>query len=465
MSKARKNVFKNQLKPKAIKIDLPADKSYQEEFAQGLGFLPLVWYNGAQVEWNHISGMSIDYINNVPSLSISFKDTFGLMKESGIPLDDTRISIFIYSRNDQVESIHMDFKVIDFSENNELYSIVGILDAKELYLKRFKSYPSMTSFELLQSVAKDAGLGFNSNIDNTSDKMTWINPGNRTITFIKDSLPHTYKSDNTFLYHYVDFYYHMNYIDIEKEIQRDITNELGLNTSGMEQIIKTTEPAVLSKLLLTNDFALKQSNFYFETCTIINNSTKISLNMGYMTKVEYYDELEKSFLAFDIDPITSDATKTIILRGAPQDNKIIKENVDYKYMGPLDMDNVHKNYHYGIIQNQVNLAEMDKIQLIIELPTPNFNIYRFQKIYVFFSNQKTTMARNHVNYRLTGEWLITKISYSFMGMKLRQTVNLTKRHLELSPEEIENESGQTVKPTPEPRTDKNENPIDKELPL
>ena len=54
-----------------------------------------------------------------------------------------------------------------------------------------------------------------------------------------------------------------------------------------------------------------------------------------------------------------------------------KENINLVYSGRLDMDNVHKNYYYAVVQNKINYMELSKIGIVLELPTPNYNLYKF----------------------------------------------------------------------------------------
>jgi hypothetical protein len=467
-TKSIKNVFPNERKAKEIKIELPPNDSYKKEFAESFGNLPMLWYNGTQIEYADIISFELSYVDNLPTLTAKFKDTIGLMKQSGIPLDDTKISLFLNPRTKFLKPIHMDFKIVDFSDDNDIYGITGVIDIKELYLRKFQSYSQKTSYKLYEQIAKDLGLGFNSNIDNTDDKMTWINTGNKLYEFINGVTQHTYKSDETYLIQYIDFYYNLNYVDVEKEMKRDITKELGIANVGIEEVVKTLDQDVLSQNFLSNDFANKQTNFYYEKYTTINNATRISLTKGYLTKLKFYDELKKNFLVFDIDAITSPADEKILLRGAPQDETFFKENINLLYAGRLDMDNVHENYYYAVVQNKINYMELSKIGLIVELTSPNYNFYKFQKVFVIVSNQKASPSKSELNSRLTGQWLISDISFTFIGGNFRQRIELSKRDLELSPEELSKEAPQTspTNQSKEPtQNQNNENPTDQEAPL
>ena len=47
----------------------------------------------------------------------------------------------------------------------------------------------------------------------------------------------------------------------------------------------------------------------------------------------------------------------------------------------MDTENVHKNYYYSETQNQVNLDNMVRICVDLEMGNPNFNLYKFQKVH------------------------------------------------------------------------------------
>ena len=87
---------------------------------------------------------------------------------------------------------------------------------------------------------------------------------------------------------------------------------------------------------------------------------------------------------------------------------------------------MHLNYHYSYVQNIRNIVELDKISLEIDMQSPNYNIYRFQKINVLISNQASTPSQPHINNRLSGEWFITDIKFRYQNGKYSQIVKLIK---------------------------------------
>jgi len=432
------NIFASTLKLEPIKMKMPSNEEDRKEFVKGLGYLPFVWYNGYQINYTDIKYFSLYHDGIIPKCKIVFTDTFNIMKSSGFPLDDTKLQIFINAKSKNLKSIHMEFKIQNFQDNGgNGYTIFGTVNIPQLYLKKYKSYSKKTSSETIQDICKEMSIGFNSNMDNSDDRMTWVNPGKKSFQFLDDIILNSYKSDNSFLIGYIDYYYCFNYVDIEKELNRDTKNDVGVDTSGSSANSNKTEDERITSLALTNDGSFRDSSMYFNKYKVRNDSTSVSLKKGYLTKVKFYEDVNKDFLVFDVDSITSEGTQTVILKGAPQDEKYFKDNYSTVWMGKIDMDNSHKNYNYSVVQNRMNLDDLVKITIDIELPNPNFNLYKFQKIFISFINAAPTPTAGLIQERLKGDWMLVDVAFVYSGGKMKQMIKAIKRELSLDESERE----------------------------
>jgi hypothetical protein len=446
---------------KPIEFDTSKNNSYDKEIATGLGLTPFVWYNGYQINERDIKSLDLWYEGLVPNARLVFADSIGFMKKEGFPLDDTKFEIFLNSGSKNLKSIHLKFKLTSFNENkNSSYEVVGTLDLKDFYKIRFAAYKG-TSFEVLKQMSTELSLGFNSNITNTSDSMTWRNIGKVPKEFINEIIQHSYISDTSYVLGYIDYYYCFNYVDIEKEWLRDISKDVGLASTGANHLNDPSTKDKVERLQLTNDMSMQSSPFHFSTYRLNNQSTKISVNKGQFTVSKAYDKKKKQFVVFDVHSQTSDGSKTIILKGAPGDSSDLKENYRTNYGGKIDTENTHIHYLYSEAQNQVNLDNLVRIAVDLELPHANFNLYKFMKIKLNFINQKNTVTTTEVSQsRLTGEWIIIDIAYKWTKGSLKQTVKAVKKELgkteeEIKKDEVTNEQAKQ----PETNTQNNENPV------
>ena len=458
--------FAPSLAPKELSFDSgETGKNDKEKVSKQLGYMPFIWYNGFQIAYQDISKFSLYHKGMLPAIEITFLDTLGVLREDGFPHDDTIITIYLNSKSLNLRSIHMDFKILDFKDNgSNSYTIVGICDIPQIYLKKFSSYNGKTSHEALQEVAKQVGIGFCSNIQNSDDKMTWINTGFKIIEFIENIIGNSYVSETSFQYCYVDFYYNLCYIDLNKEMDRDVTNDkqvVGFGykfLDGKEENPDTDEKTI--DLILTNEKTAKESIAFFSTFELVNKSTRVSLDKSYRTRSKFYDTISKELLVFDVESQTSDGGKSIILKGASNDDKFFQDNTSNIWIGKQDMyddgkGNVHKNYNYSVSQNRINLDDITKISCKLHLPNNNYNLYIYQKIPIYFMPQKETpTVKNSVYKRISGDWLITNIEFEFEGGKSHQVVTAVKRELSILPEE-EGES----KPKSNSNANNNENNV------
>jgi hypothetical protein len=335
----------------------------------------------------------------------------------------------------------MDFKILSFKDfGSDEYSIIGSCDIPKLYIRKFESISNSTSHESLRHMSRQIDIGFCSNVENTNDRMSWIRPGSQSYDFIVDLVKKSYMSDSSFFYHYIDFYYNLCFVDISKELNRDVSNDFMINSFGYSdtQIVSEEISEKEIKLILTTDKSFESSVGYIEKFEILNNSTKISLDNAYRINSKIYNSNQKEILIFELESQTSDGEKSIILKGKPDDQSFFKENVNNIWLGKQDIDNVHSNYNYSEIQNRINLDEITKIGAVLTLSNPNFNLNKFQKIPVIFSIDKQTPSNtNQFLKRLTGDWFITDIEFNYDGGRLTQKIRAIKTELSMTDDEKE----------------------------
>lgn len=459
------NIFPPTVKVEPIKIKHKGeDKEFLKEWSSDIGTRPFVWYNSYQIDDKDIEYFALYHDGLLPTLTLTFKDSMNLMKDKGFPLDDTKIKIFLSSRTKNIRHILLEFKIANFSVNGEVYTIKGVLNVNGLHLRKFKSYSKKTSFFALQDICKDVGLGFNSNISDSKDEMTWINTGKKVYDFMDEILSYSYISDEGFSYGYVDFFYNFNYVDIEKELSRDVLEDKGIDSSGFGKDV-TADDKKIKRISLSNDRSAQESDSYVSEYKILNNSTSVSLEKGYLNISKYYDSFKKEYLIFDIDSITSEGNTSIIMKGSPQDETFYKENVNSTYIGKLDPDNAHINYNYSYVHNSQNIDDLQKIGIKLTLPNPNYNLYRFQKVVLLITNQGKTPSANIKNDRISGDWFITEIKFVYSGGSYNQEISLIKRELEVSNVEFEEEqmdttSANETEPPKNNTVEKTTNPTD-----
>jgi hypothetical protein len=438
--------------------------SKAKEYADIIGKYPYIQISNTVIQTDNSIKVILYNDQFLPKIEVQFKDPTYRIIDPLFPTDNTILSVFIRSSSEILMPVRMDFKIIEFTsdknkdgDNQEIiYTIIGILNVNNLYVTPFYSQNG-TSFNILQTIASQSKLGFASNINNTSDLMTWINPGDTNINFIQDTVKCSYRSDESFMISYIDFYYNLNYIDIETSMNENISDQQQVTAGDMFK----DNPENISDLYLTDHPDKMSSNQYINKYILNNSSTKVNLDIGYKTSVSYYDKNGNTYYKLLMDTISTPGKNgnNVILKGnVGEISELVQTSIDNVSLGMFDSDNVHKNFLYAMQQNHKNLEYLQKIKMTLSLKIINFNLYRFQKIKIIFYklhelntdqnnallNQQTiNNSRNidydekRINQRLSGEWLIISISYTFNKIGgFSQDITLVKRELGFNKEDF-----------------------------
>lgn len=443
----------------------PIEFSYKEGvkdkdadvYADDIGKLPFVVINGVNVQPADISFLRIYNDRFLPEIEMIFQDPTNKIFDSEFPLDQQVISILIKSNEHLLMSIRMDFWITDFTSvknksgnsENKTYNLYGKLNVP--YIVKNTSIKG-SSYEVLQKLAEEADLGFASNIENTNDSMTWINCG---IDYIREQIPEivkrAYIDDNTFVWAYVDFWYNLNYVDIEKQLNISTKNDEGLPSFSYATGKDTTIP-----LILSNHPNYNATNQFIDKFNLVNNSTQVNYEIGYNPHIYYYSIKDKELSNLLLDTISSKGVNNdkIVLKGQPNDNKYMQNQQKNYFLGKIDTDNAHKNYLYAEKSNEQNLDFFQKLMMTVVLKKSNFQLYRFQPINVELyklteldSNPGAVSVKEAIttnvdkykkNERLSGDWIITGINYTYTKNQKRdelvQEITLARRELSANKE-------------------------------
>jgi hypothetical protein len=425
------------------------------DYSSSIGKLPYIVINGVTIESKDITHFKLYNDKFLPQIEMTFKDPTNKIFDSQYPLDQQLISILISSNSDLLMPIRMDFYITNFDSvkskggetEENTYVLIGELNVPYYIMN---SSNKGSSYDVLKTLAKQVELGFASNIEKTNDEMTWINCG---IDIIREQIPEiikrSYISDNTFTWAYVDFYYNLNYVDIEKQLKQSTKGEKTMD--GTEKL--SGEQKTLP-LILSNHPDKNSTNLYIDKYNLLNHSTNVNFELGYEPYIYYYDILDKNLTTVKLDPISTKGNKNnlIVMKGQPKnENYALNQRKNY-FLGKTDNDNAHKNYLYAEKLNEHNLEFLQKIRMSVILKNINFQLYRFQQIKIeiyklreldarenpITPEQIETASKNQdkykLNERLSGDWIIIGINFAYSKKgktpgKMVQEIIVSKREL------------------------------------
>ena len=268
------------------------------------------------------------------------------------------------------------------------FLVSGRMYVPNLFTENVEYEEDVTSWDALLNIAERLKLGYASNVEETADQMTWTNPNDTTETWIQDIVANSYLSDETFFTAYIDPYYYLTMVDINRLFSQEgaIEASQGFSTNpsdtmGTEEGEGQTDdiPNYLSNML-----QLQGGARYISKHQMVNKSGEISKANGYKRYTQYWDLNEKVWVSEFVDPLTNDtpgmlpATKGRIIDGEVEGPR--NDQVKYKYLGTQG-DNVHPEFQYSTVLNYQNISEINKMGMIIELDTINPALVRYSRIY------------------------------------------------------------------------------------
>jgi hypothetical protein len=430
---------RNKLNLKNIILDKATDPDAVKEQERILNQVPMLFFYNIEIPSNYIKKLAIDSNRYLPTCKVMFDDIYNLFHDVGFPADNAYVTIIFPTNSANLGNIFMEFKIQKFniqdkrgSNNLKTITIEGIVNIDKLLVKRYESFKDKSSYNVSLDIAKDIGLGFVTNVPNSNDNMNWLNPGWNRYSFLQWVANHAWVGETSYIWSFIDFFYNINYIDVEKALNQDIS-KLKWESTNVQNRKDTNDGPVL-----TNEPTLKGTNIYFTGEKIINQSTDISLKRGYLRNISYYDfdgnwkEKAGTYKSFTLDTITSEGKgNRILLKGDPGNTDFYNDNQSFHYMHKIDTTNIYPDYLWAKLQNEENIYDLQKIFMRITLPKPNFNLKRFEKVNLKFVNQNNNIQNAKENFKLNGEWLVIGITYEWNGSSYYQYVNIVKREIEV----------------------------------
>ena len=370
--------------------------------------VPVVRINGYDVQMDRLNYFCLKNNAFYPTCRIQFADVDGMFSARFYPKDGDLIQVNIRSQGDETtfKPIRIDFTVVDVKpvgggggKSANEFLVIGRMFVPNLFTENVEYEEEVTSWDALLNISEKLGLGYASNVEETTDTMTWTNPNDTYETWIQDITANSYFSDETFFTSYIDPYYYLTMVDVNRlfsqegaiEASESFTTNAGdsMGAAGTDGQVDGI-PNYLSNML-----NLQGGARYISKHQMVNKSGEISKANGYKKYSQYWDLNAKEWVSEFIDPLTNDtpgmipATKGRIVDGEVEGPR--SEQVKYKFLGTQG-DNVHPEFTYATVQNYQNLTEINKMGMTIELDTVNPALVRYSRIYCQILEFGSTMT-------------------------------------------------------------------------
>lgn len=436
---------------------------------------PVVRINDLIVPNSWIRRFTMESSDILPTISMSiiFHSTRWVTKN---PVKDgDMVSVFIRAgRSKDIKFIRNDYIItncesrISPSDGKSTMTLSGVLFVPKFLSRNNTKGFIGTSKDVIKKIAMDSSLGFSYNdFDDTDDFQSWICCRDSYINFVQDITMHSWKNELSFFDSWVDFYYNLCFVNVNKflsssENEEDIDITYATNTRALVAI-KNDEStnSVLSMKMLSNMGAFRGTPFYIKYWNPTNESASISLDEGYKktsytyihNQKLYNGNRDKCFETLDNIPAYDENKKKsyILLRGRAKydkstnpENEMERANHDFvntynivewngvEYMlGDDDKENtesndnwsgnVHKNYNRAVSHNEINLSELSKMYITVTCEGLCMQVMRGERIPVYLANvgvaddlhNDTDDTEIPANRFYSGYYLVDSIKYNY----------------------------------------------------
>ena len=463
---------------------------------------PIIRINDMVLGKDDIQSMLISSKGFLPTIELSLKFANTALISKNMPKDGDMISVFVrtntsainYLRNDFIVN-HVDSNISSKSANNTVF-LRG-----ELFIEGFTSNNNTfgiigTSKDVMKEIAKKFKMGFAYNdADDMDDLQNWLCCFSSPQVFIEDVTRHSWKNNMSFFKSWVDLYYNLCFVNVNKFLSSDENpeDEIDLtffsSTVALNTLTSSNDKPDDAKPFLkvfSNFDSFKGSSFYISKWHPVNRSN--SLSSGYSNIIHSFTHNQNVYIenkdncedTLIVNPVydTSKLDSYIILRGrakydenANPDNEQARVNysmqntyinhiwsgVEYK----MDKDensssnntwsgNVHHNYHNAAYQNEINDIELNKLYIEVVCDGLCLQVMRGERVPVFLK-YNTPLDKNispddpGFNRFYSGYYIVDSIEYKYNG-KVKagyssfSTIMSLKRREWPTPEAIKSDS-------------------------
>ena len=279
---------------------------------------PLIKVNQILILWDKVTRFELSSTDFLPELSFTFRDDLGFIKSLDQPGNDNLVLVQILPPfEDAYKKINLRFFIEDVRITGEKVTISAKYNIPGLYQDRIKSLGKLSTYNFLDTVAKECELGLASNLDGTEDERYIYLNNTNYLKSIKNEIKKS-GTEDCILDTWIDLH---NYIVLCDMLERynAFESEIKIWTTGTvipdtENNGKPIEPKE-EDAILSNAIGVRNTQLYITDYTVKNNAGK-NMKMGTDKVLQsyYIDKCEPSSLLIQDGDVKKDTfVKTVYM--------------------------------------------------------------------------------------------------------------------------------------------------------
>lgn len=330
---------------------------------------PLIKINNIVIDFDSVISFSLSCDSITPQVYLTVHDRYQLTSTLDVPGSDNELRVQIIPQfSDVYKKINLTFLISSVNINNsdQTISVIGNYKSPKLISSNLRAFGEISTYELFETIAKETGLGFASNVDGSQDKR-YIYCDYKSYTDVLNRAINTSHSDAKVYEWWIDFWNNINFVDTyERYNTIDDKKDMNIWIStvfGQVQSDTKIKP-VLVEAAIHNLPHLNNMETFTVSYETVNNSIAYNSDCVYSV---YYNEKEEyiDYLCYNGD---------------------IKRDMHerYEYLGE-----VYGDYDYIMARKKrdVILNKMYSESIEVSLNAPVFGLTRGSKVnFYYFTN-------------------------------------------------------------------------------
>ena len=261
---------------------------------------PLIKVNNILILWNKVTRFELSSTGFLPELYFTFKDDLGFTKSLDQPGNDNLVLVQILPPfEDAYKKINLRFFIDNVSIKGDKVSISAKYNVPLLYQDKLQSLGKLSTYNYIDKIATECGLGFATNIEGVEDERYIYIRNTNYLNSVNNEIKKS-GTEECILDSWVDFHNYMilcdiferyNAIDEEIKIWTAPSTVIDTENNG-EPIVAKEEDAILS-----NSVGALNTQLYISDYTVNNEAGKnIRFGTDKVIQSYYIDKYEPSSL-------------------------------------------------------------------------------------------------------------------------------------------------------------------------
>ena len=236
---------------------------------------PLIMVNNIVIDFSDVLLFELSCVYDTPSVKLAVRDRYNLISTIDTPSVDNELRIQILPKfEDKYKKINLTFYITRSSINGNIIDIRGEYKLSKFTSDNIKSFGEISTYQLIEKIAQETGLGFASNVSDSNDKR-YIYCNNKSYNDLLQDEIEMSGSDMQVYDYWIDWWNNVVFADIyERYNSTDPDEDIQIWVSGQQKEVEEGSEVQPQKVVASfnNHIANSTSELYIKDYKVVNNS-------------------------------------------------------------------------------------------------------------------------------------------------------------------------------------------------